>query len=104
MFNDAHNATHSFNSVDDTLAAEDVDSPIEGWRADLGDVIEQILDRKRSSGTGREETLATFNRMAMAKYINEEIGDKIEELYGALLKSVKAKSSEKEASLALKGR
>ncbi|KAI9882053.1 MAG: hypothetical protein M1823_006211 [Watsoniomyces obsoletus] len=92
----------SFNSIDDALATEEIDSPTEGWRADLGDIIEQILDRKRSSGTGREETLATFNRMAMAKYINEEIGDQTEDLYGALLKSVKMKSSEKEASLALK--
>ncbi len=75
----------------------------DSWRVDLADVIEQILDRKRSSGAGREETLTAFNRLATAKYIHDEIQGKTEEILVALLKSVKSRSSEKEASLALKG-
>lgn len=85
------------------IASDEIEVQADGWRIDLGEVIEQILDRKRSSVTGREETLAAFNRLATARYISEEVQGKTEELLVALLKSVRAKINEREATLALKG-
>lgn len=91
------------NSIEDMLSGEDVDLQVPVWKADLGDLIEQILDRKRSSSAGREESLASFVRLAMGKYVYDEIHDRAEEIVNALLKSIKANSSEKEAVLALRG-
>lgn len=85
------------------LSGEDTDLQAPTWKADLGDVIEQILDRKRSSAAGREEALASFNRLVMTKYLYEETHSRTEEILSAVLKSVKANSGEKEAVLALKG-
>ena len=94
---------HSVNSIDEMLASDEAELQSETWRQDLDETIEQILDRKRSSVAGREQTLTAFNRLATARYVFEELQGKTEQIARALLKSLKAKSSEKEASLALKG-
>ena len=91
------------NSIEEVLSGEDSELQMLGWKTDLGETVDQIVDRKRSSGAGREEALAAFNRFAMGKYIHEEIQNRTEEILIALLKSVKADRSEKEAVLALKG-
>ncbi|KAI9788401.1 MAG: hypothetical protein M1816_006926 [Peltula sp. TS41687] len=92
----------SVNSIDEVVSGEDAELQAPTWKADLGDVIEQILDRKRSSAAGREESLASFNRLTMGKYVYDEIHSKTEEILSAVLKSIKANSGEKEAVLALK--
>ncbi|KAI9747525.1 MAG: hypothetical protein M1815_004135 [Lichina confinis] len=92
----------SVNSIDEMLASDEAELQSETWRQDLDETIEQILDRKRSSVAGREQTLTAFNRLATARYVFEELQGKTEQIARALLKSLKAKSSEKEASLALK--
>lgn len=94
----------SVNSIDEVLSGEDAELQAPIWKADLGDVIEQILDRKRSSAASREESLTSFNRLAMGKFVKDEIHSKMEEILSAILKSVKANSGEKEAVLALKGK
>ena len=85
------------------LSADAPDDPTEVWKQDLGDRMEEIIDRKRSSNQGREATLAIYIHILMSRYALEEIRHKTAELYPALLKSIKAESSEKETSLALRG-
>ena len=73
------------------------------WASELADRVEEILDRKRSSVQGRETTLAAYVRVLTAQYAAEEIVGKEGELVAAFLKSIKAESSEKETTLAIKG-
>jgi hypothetical protein len=84
-----------------------LDTPLDAtdaWKQDLGDRMEEIIDRKRSSNQGREATLAAYIHILMSRYAFEEIQYKTSELYPALLKSIRAESSEKETCFALRGR
>ncbi|KAI9849091.1 MAG: hypothetical protein M1837_005321 [Sclerophora amabilis] len=92
----------SVNSIDEILGADDAATSTEAWRDGLNDRIAQIVDRKRSSITGREESLMAYVRLSTARNVQEVIHGRIDELVSAFLKSVKAESSEKETSLALK--
>ncbi|KAI9699217.1 MAG: hypothetical protein M1820_007189 [Bogoriella megaspora] len=93
----------SSNSIDDILAAADeVEPPTDAWRAALDDRIEQIIDRKRSSVQGREESLAAYNRILISQYTQEVLHSKMGELAAAFLKSIKSETSENETILALK--
>ena len=74
------------------------------WKQELGDRIEEIIDRKRSSVQGREAALAQYVYMLMSRFANDQIQSKTSELFPAFLKSIKADSSEKETSLALRGK
>ena len=86
------------------LSADAPEDATEAWKQDLGDRMEEIIDRKRSSTQGREATLQIYNHILMSRYAFEEIQHKTSELFPALLKSIKADSSEKETSLALRGK
>jgi hypothetical protein len=79
------------------------DDGTEVWKQELGDRIEEIIDRKRSSVQGRETAITAYIHFLMSRYAFSEIEKKVSELIPAFLKSVKAESSEKETSLALKG-
>lgn len=92
----------SVNSIDDMLATEAPEDTTEAWKQELGDRIEEIIDRKRSSVQGRELTLAQYSHYLMSHYAHDEIELKTSELFPALLKSTKADSSEKETCLALR--
>ena len=93
----------STNSIDELIAdAADSDLPQEAWIADLGDRINEICDRKRSSVQGREETLQAFNLDLTRHYALEEIKLKMDELLPAILKSVKSGQTDRETVLALK--
>lgn len=85
------------------LATEDVDSSSDAWKEELGDRIEQLLDRKRSSVAGREDSLAAYCRLLTSLYLKEELHGKTEPLIVAFLKSIKTESSERETAYALKG-
>jgi hypothetical protein len=85
------------------LSAEGPEDTTEAWKQDLGDRIEEIIDRKRSSVQGRESCLAQYSHYLMSHYAYDEIEHKTGELFPALLKSIKAESSEKETCLALRG-
>ena len=85
------------------VAADDSEQVADGWRAELADRIEEIIDRKRSSVQGREATLAAYIRILTAAYAEEEIRGKETNLVTAFLKSIKAETSEKETILAMKG-
>lgn len=85
------------------LAADLPEDTTDAWKQDLGDRIEEIIDRKRSSVQGRETTLAQYVHMLVSRYAHEELQGKTSEIFPALMKSVKSESSEKETSLALRG-
>lgn len=93
----------SVNSIDDVLSADQVVDSSDAWKQDLSDRIEEIIDRKRSSTQGRELALASYVHILVSRYAFEEIQSKTLELYPALIKSVKAESSERETCLALRG-
>ncbi|KAK3714451.1 hypothetical protein LTR37_007757 [Vermiconidia calcicola] len=93
----------STNSIDELIAdAADNDLPQEAWIADLGDRINEICDRKRSSVQGREETLQAFNLDLTRHYAQDEVKPKMDELLPMVLKSVKSGQTERETVLALK--
>lgn len=94
----------SVNSIDEMLTPDNNEQSTEAWRAELADRIEELVDRKRSSVQGREKCLTTFIRILTSQYAEEEIRGREAELVAALLKSIKAESSEKETVLAIKGR
>ncbi|KAI9753492.1 MAG: hypothetical protein M4579_005124 [Chaenotheca gracillima] len=94
--------SYSVNSIDDVLASEDVANTTDAWREALQTRIDQIIERKRSSVAGREESLSAYTRFATASYIQEIIHGRTDELVAAFLKSIKAESSERETTLALK--
>lgn len=85
------------------MLSVDQDDGTEAWKQELGDRVEEIIDRKRSSIQGREVALSAFIHYLMSRYAYDEIDKKLSELIPALLKSVKSESSEKETSLALRG-
>ena len=92
----------SSNSIDDMLALDEVQLQTDTWRSLLDERIEQIIDRKRSSVQGREESLAAYNHILTAQFAQEIIHNKLRELVPALLKSIKIDTSDKETVLALK--
>lgn len=91
----------SVNSIDDLLASEDLAAPNDAWIQDLGDQTLLIIDRKRSSGEGRERTLAAYNHILMAHFARDEIALQVKDLYPAIARSIRG-GSEKESLLALK--
>lgn len=94
---------HSTNSIDEMISTDGPGDAPEIWKQDLGDRMEEIIDRKRSSVQGREATLAQFVYIVMGHFAFDQINSKASELFPALLKSIKAGSSEKETSTALRG-
>ena len=97
------NVSYSVNSIDEMLAGEDTETSPVVWKTELGEKIEEILDRKRSSVQGRESTLAAYIRILTSRYAEEDIRGKETELVASFLKSIKLQTSEKEAILAIKG-
>ncbi len=85
------------------MSFEYADVPTHAWKAELSDRMEQILNRKRSSVAGREETMTVFAELLMHHYAQEDLQTKSHELVLAILKSVKEESDEKETVAALRG-
>ncbi|DAA76752.1 TPA_exp: Uncharacterized protein A8136_6981 [Trichophyton benhamiae CBS 112371] len=85
-------------SAEESGAGEDAESS----RAPLQDVINELIDRKRSSVQGREDYLNAFVRMLTAHYQEEELGSKMDELLKVFAKSIRSETSEKETILALR--
>ena len=93
----------SVNSIDDVLANDDADLDTDAWADELRERIEQILDRKRSSTAGREESLGAYCRLLTRRFSQDDLRGRTADVVLALLKSVKATSSERETAYALKG-
>lgn len=67
---------------------------------ELHDLVDNILDRKRSTVQGRADAFADFSRIAKFHYVEEQIRPRVKELVAAFLKSIKLETSEQESVLA----
>ncbi|KKK12184.1 hypothetical protein P175DRAFT_0524711 [Aspergillus ochraceoroseus IBT 24754] len=90
----------SLGSLDDDNP--ELESNNNNWAQELIDVIEDILDRKRSSVLGREETYAAYCRLSKFHYVEESIRRRVPDLLTAFTRSIKVETSEREATLALR--
>ncbi|QKX64476.1 uncharacterized protein TRUGW13939_11650 [Talaromyces rugulosus] len=90
----------STTSLDDL--AENPEADNSDWPEELADRIHEILDRKRSSVQGREESLTAFCRLSKFHYVEEEIRAHIQDLLEAFSRSIKYETSVRESTLALK--
>ena len=100
------NTEASLNStitVDDMLRFDDVDCKSESWRTDLEDIIDQLLDSRKSSTTSRERMLSAYNYSLMTHYAHDVILNKWEDIITFLLKIIKIETSVKQTILALRG-
>jgi len=88
----------SIGSLDDENPEQD--NP--DWEHELGERIQEILDRKRSSVQGREEALQVFCRLTKYHYTVEEIHGVVPDLLAAFERSVRTEVSVREATLALR--
>ncbi|KAJ5766454.1 uncharacterized protein N7511_004070 [Penicillium nucicola] len=88
----------SIGSLDD----ENPETENPDWEQELGDRIQEILDRKRSSVQGREEALQAFNRLTKYHYTVEELNGAVPDLLAAFARSVRTEVSTREATLALR--
>ncbi|KAF9887156.1 hypothetical protein FE257_010531 [Aspergillus nanangensis] len=91
----------SIGSLDDDI----IDNPElddTNWTQELIDVVQDILDRKRSSILSREEAYATFCRLAKCHFIEEHIRRSMSDLMGAFCRSIKFETSVRESTLALR--
>jgi hypothetical protein len=93
----------SINSIDALLETDDInEQTTDVTRQELNDVIAELLERKGSSNKGREESLTTYVRCLTSHYMAESLYGRVEDLLPALLKSVRAETSEKETTTALR--
>ncbi|KAJ5780923.1 Interferon-related developmental regulator N-terminal [Penicillium paradoxum] len=88
----------SIGSLDDENPEQD--NP--DWEQELGDRVQEILDRKRSSVQGREEALQAFCRLTKYHYAVEEIHAVVGDLLAAFERSVRTEISVREATLGLR--
>lgn len=93
----------STQSIDELISDAGDEMTPDAWTSFLGDRINEICDRKRSSVQGREESLQSFDVGLTRHFAKEEIKSKMGELIPAMLKSVKSGQTERETVLALKG-
>lgn len=84
----------------DDLTEADID--IDNWTNELSNVIANIVDRKRSSTEGREQTFAAFARLSKFHPTHDKTDGQVDELITAFCKSIKTESSEKEVINALR--
>jgi hypothetical protein len=72
------------------------------WAHELHEVVEDILDRKRSSVLGREETYAAYCRLSKFHYVEESIRRRVTDLLAAFCRSIKNETSVRESTLAMR--
>ncbi|KAL3470805.1 IFRD domain protein [Aspergillus californicus] len=91
----------SLNSIDDTEQAESETNNSE-WEQELHNVVESILDRKRSSVAGRETSYAAFCRLLKFHFVGEHLRYWIPDILNALKRSIKNEDSVRETTLAIR--
>lgn len=95
------NKSCSLGSLDDLENAE-LENNNDNWTQELHEVIEDILDRKRSSAFGREENYSAFCRLSKFHFVEEPIRRRVPDLLSAFIRSIKSGASERESILALR--
>ncbi|RMZ77336.1 hypothetical protein DV737_g4368, partial [Chaetothyriales sp. CBS 132003] len=93
----------SINSIDALLEADDLnDQTPDVVKQQLADSITNLLDRKGSNNKSREESLQTYVACLTSHLLGDVLYGHVPALLAAFGKSVKAETSEKEATLALR--
>ena len=93
----------SINSIDELLASDDFNEQApDVLKHELHGRIEELTYRKGSSTAGREECLTQYIRILNSHHIADELYGRVPDLTTAFSRSIKAESSEKETTLALK--
>ncbi|KAL4805283.1 IFRD domain protein [Aspergillus unguis] len=95
----------SFDDLDiDDAGSEDADleEATIDWASELPQIIEDILERKRTSGPGREEKYTAFNRILKAHYVEETLRRQVSDLTAAFARSIKNETTVHETTLALR--
>lgn len=91
----------SINSIDAFLESDEfAEGNLDNLRHSLGVVIDELVERKGSTTTGREDALERFNRLLISHHFGDVIYGRVTELLATLVRSVKAGT--KEAILALR--
>lgn len=94
----------SINSIDELLESEDFnEQTTDVMKQELTKSIDDLLERKGSSVNSREESLSSYDRCLTAHYLADALYGRVSDILGALSKSVKAETTEKETTLALRG-
>ncbi|KIW88975.1 uncharacterized protein Z519_10459 [Cladophialophora bantiana CBS 173.52] len=95
--------TQSINSIDALLETDDINEQTsDAARQELNDVISELLDRKGSSHKSREDALTTYVKCLTSHYLAEVLYGRVHDLLVAFGRSIKAETSEKETTLALR--
>lgn len=94
---------HSINSIDAFLESDDLaDASVDATKQNLNTTIDEIIERKGSTATGREDALLRYNRFLKIHHFEDVVSSRVDAILAALSKSIKAESSSKETVLALK--
>lgn len=78
------------------------DSNTDILKQDLNATIDEIIERKGSSTTSREDALTRYNRYLMSHHFGDVLYGRVDAVLAALSKSIKTESSSKETVLALR--
>ena len=93
----------SINSIDAFLESDEfAESNLENLKSSLSTTIEEIIERKGSSVTGREEAIDRYGKLLTSHHFGDVLYGRVDAILAALMKSVKSEASAKEAQLALR--
>lgn len=93
----------SINSIDALLESDEFnEQATDVLKQELHDCIEELLDRKSSNKHSREDALTTYVRILTAHHIADALFGRVPELLSAFSRSVKAETTERETTLALR--
>ncbi|KAL9110098.1 MAG: hypothetical protein Q9227_005291 [Pyrenula ochraceoflavens] len=93
----------SINSIDELINSDDFnEQTTDVSKLELDARINELLERKGSSGKGREDCLTSYNRLLMGHVFGDVLHGRNSDIIAALIKSLKAEKSEKETLLALR--
>ncbi|KAI5805829.1 interferon-related developmental regulator-domain-containing protein [Geopyxis carbonaria] len=94
--------TFSYGSQGDFGITEYPEDSNSAWQEELGDTVQAILERKKSSFASREESFNKYVHILCAKYAKEAITHQKTGIVDSCLRSIKSGRTEKESLLATK--
>ena len=92
----------SINSIDELLESDDInEQTTDAMKTLLSTTIDSILERKGTSSDDRENNYANYARSLTSHYLADTLHGRVSGIIAALVRSVKAETTEKETTLAL---
>lgn len=93
----------SINSIDAFLESEEFsETNLDVLKSSLSSTIDEIVERKGSSVTGREDALDRYVRLLISHHFGDILYGRVDEILASLMKSVKNGASPRETQLALR--